>query len=190
MGRKCPKCNHENPDNTKFCGNCAAPLDKDARDAAATETLATPIEELTRGGVLSKRYEIIEELGKGGMGKVYKAFDRDIDEDVALKLIRPEISANKKIIACVVTLPLETGIHDWDKFCSSLRDLIDVFSTDPYWLLYRKSLDYVEKYSRKTVELAQKYNLESQFFLLLRRLELRQICLYLLSSFANALEVL
>jgi len=33
------------------------------------------------------------------MGKVYKAFDRDIDEDVALKLIRPEISANKKIIA-------------------------------------------------------------------------------------------
>jgi hypothetical protein len=77
-----------------------------------------------------------------------------------------EIDANKKIIACVVPPPLETGIHDWDKFCSSLKDLIDVFSTDPYWLLYRKSLDYVEKYSRKTVELAQKYNLESQLWCL------------------------
>jgi len=95
----CPKCQFENPDNTKFCGNCAYPFDMDFLDGSATETLATPIEKLTRGAVLSHRYEIIEELGKGGMGKVYKAFDRDIDENVAIKLIRPEISANRKIIA-------------------------------------------------------------------------------------------
>jgi serine/threonine protein kinase/tetratricopeptide (TPR) repeat protein len=98
MGKKCPKCGHENPDNTKFCGNCAAPLEKDAQELARTETIQTPVEDFTRGSVLSSRYEIIEELGKGGMGKVYKAFDRDIDEDVAIKLIRPEISTNKKII--------------------------------------------------------------------------------------------
>jgi len=87
-------------------------------------------------------------------------FLRDISQKVK------EIDTNKKIIACVVPPPLETGISDWDKFCSSLKDLIDVFSTDPYWLLYRKSLDYVEKYSRRTVELAQKYNLESQLWCL------------------------
>ncbi|MFC2163765.1 protein kinase [Acidobacteriota bacterium] len=98
MGKKCPKCSHENPDNTKFCGNCASPLDTEAQNGAATETLMKPIEELKRGSILSSRYEIIEELGKGGMGKVYKAFDREIDENVAIKLIRPEISANKKII--------------------------------------------------------------------------------------------
>jgi len=97
---KCPKCQYENPENTKFCGNCAAPLSipEETLDAP-TETLATPIPDITRGSILSERYEIIEEIGKGGMGKVYKAFDRDINENVALKIIRPEIAANTQVIA-------------------------------------------------------------------------------------------
>jgi len=43
-------------------------------------------------------YQIIEELGKGGMGKVYKAHDTEIKEKVALKLIKSEIAADKKTI--------------------------------------------------------------------------------------------
>ncbi|GAF90393.1 unnamed protein product, partial [marine sediment metagenome] len=43
-------------------------------------------------------YQIIEELGKGGMGKVYKAIDKEIDARVALKLIKPEIATDKKTI--------------------------------------------------------------------------------------------
>lgn len=77
-----------------------------------------------------------------------------------------QTNANKKVIACLVPPPLETGVSDWDNFCSSLKNVIDVFSTDPYWLLYRKSLDYVEKYSKKTVKLARKYGLESQLWCL------------------------
>jgi serine/threonine protein kinase len=53
---------------------------------------------LTRGSIFAKRYEIIEELGLGGMGKVYRVFDRKIDEEVALKLIRPEIVVDEKTI--------------------------------------------------------------------------------------------
>ena len=33
------------------------------------------------------KYRVIEELGKGGMGVVYKAHDPDIDREVAIKLI-------------------------------------------------------------------------------------------------------
>jgi Tol biopolymer transport system component/predicted Ser/Thr protein kinase len=40
----------------------------------------------------------MEELGYGGMGKVYKVFDKETDSKVALKLIRPEVAADKKTI--------------------------------------------------------------------------------------------
>ncbi|MFQ6052265.1 MAG: serine/threonine protein kinase [Candidatus Hydrothermarchaeota archaeon] len=40
----------------------------------------------------------MEELGKGGMGKVYKANDTKINEKIALKLIKPEVAADKKTI--------------------------------------------------------------------------------------------
>jgi serine/threonine protein kinase/Tfp pilus assembly protein PilF len=63
-----------------------------------TETLETPTEELTRGTTFAGRYEIIEELGKGGMGKVYRVEDKKIKEEVALKLIKPEIASDKMTI--------------------------------------------------------------------------------------------
>jgi tetratricopeptide (TPR) repeat protein/predicted Ser/Thr protein kinase len=94
---KCPKCLHQNPDDTIFCGKCAAQL-LDLEDMKITETLETPKEELTRGTRFAGRYEIIEELGRGGMGKVYRVEDKELDQEVALKLIKPEIASDKKII--------------------------------------------------------------------------------------------
>jgi len=96
---KCPKCNFENPDDTLYCGKCAAALHPSEEIAAPpTETLETPKEELTTGSTFAGRYQIIEELGKGGMGKVYKAQDTDLKEKVAIKLLKPEIAADKKTI--------------------------------------------------------------------------------------------
>jgi serine/threonine protein kinase len=96
---KCPECDFDNPDNTRFCGQCASPLPHAEEEPfSSTETLRTPIKELAIGTTFARRYQIIEELGKGGMGKVYKALDREVEEKVALKLIKPEIAAEEKTI--------------------------------------------------------------------------------------------
>ena len=97
MAIQCPKCQHENPDDTIYCGKCTTPL-KSPEDLGVTETVETPKEELTRGTTFAGRYEIIEELGRGGMGKVYRVEDTKLKQEVALKLIKPEIASDKKTI--------------------------------------------------------------------------------------------
>ena len=41
--------------------------------------------ELIPGSILKDRYEIKEQLGKGGMGAVYLAYDQALDQQVAVK---------------------------------------------------------------------------------------------------------
>jgi len=96
---KCPKCQADNPETKPFCADCGTPLPspKEHRPLV-TETLQTPVKELTRGTLFARRFEIIEELGKGGMGKVYRVFDKKVGEEVALKLIKPEIAAERDVI--------------------------------------------------------------------------------------------
>lgn len=43
-----------------------------------------------------KTYEIVEELGEGGMGRIYKAFDPTMDRYVALKVLKPDVPAMQK----------------------------------------------------------------------------------------------
>jgi serine/threonine protein kinase/Tfp pilus assembly protein PilF len=97
MSAKCPKCQFENPGDTRFCGNCAAPLKEDI-PPSFTKTLELPKKELPTGSTFAGRYQIIEELGTGGMGQVYKVLDTQINEKVALKLLQPEISADETTI--------------------------------------------------------------------------------------------
>jgi len=96
MTIECPKCQHKNPEDTAFCGKCGTPLS--SQESPPTKTLKTHKEELTRGTVFAHRYEIIEELGKGGMGKVYRVEDKRLNQEIALKLIKPEVAKNKKTI--------------------------------------------------------------------------------------------
>jgi HAMP domain-containing protein len=60
--------------------------------AAATQAIATAptAASLRPGSTLGGRYEIKELLGAGGMGVVYRAFDRELQEPVAIKTLRPE----------------------------------------------------------------------------------------------------
>ncbi len=96
---KCPSCGIENLEDSKFCRKCATPLpsSKDIPDSR-TETASTPIKELTTGSTFAGRYQIIEELGHGAAGKVYKVYDTKIKEKIALKLIKPEIASDRETL--------------------------------------------------------------------------------------------
>ena len=96
---KCPNCDLENPEDSKFCRECGTNIStSDDGQPSITQTIETPREELTTGSTFAGRYQIIEELGKGGMGRVYKVLDTEIQTKVALKLIEPEIASQENTI--------------------------------------------------------------------------------------------
>ena len=96
---RCPSCNFDNPSESSFCSKCGTQLTSPKGQVpAATETFQTPVHELATGSTLAGRYQVIEMLGKGGMGKVYRVLDKKLGEEVALKLIKPEIALDQNTL--------------------------------------------------------------------------------------------
>jgi len=97
---RCSECSFDNQENSRFCSRCGTPLPSFQNLASLTDTktLVTPISELVIGSVFANRYFVIEKLGQGGMGKVYRVLDKKLEEEIALKVLKPEIAVDKKTI--------------------------------------------------------------------------------------------
>ena len=101
------------------CPSCAAPIDAGAEACLACgRSLST----LALGSILASRYELQAVLGTGGMGLVYRAFDRLLEEDVAIKVLRTDLASNADAVrrfrgeiklARKVSHPNVCRIHDY-----------------------------------------------------------------------------
>jgi eukaryotic-like serine/threonine-protein kinase len=115
---QCPLCQAENPPTAEHCTKCSTPLP--LADMTITETTPGSVVRGTEawsvavtprpsseaaskgllepGTLLADRFEIIQLLGQGGMGAVYKGRDTELDRLIALKLIRPELASHPEIL--------------------------------------------------------------------------------------------
>src|SRR5437879_2578641 len=105
----CPACSHTNGEELVQCEECSTPLPFSDETIgtglhggwsvpAGDVVVATAMKPLTPGTILGERYEIIRLLGQGGMGAVYQARDRELERQVALKVIRGDMAANPEIL--------------------------------------------------------------------------------------------
>lgn len=91
---ECPKCHAENNEDSHFCGNCATPLGTlGAEQALLTKTLETTVHGPKAGDLIAGKYRVLGEIGRGGMGIVYKVEDIQLRRAAALKFLSPDSEA-------------------------------------------------------------------------------------------------
>jgi tetratricopeptide (TPR) repeat protein/predicted Ser/Thr protein kinase len=108
---ECPDCGADNADEARTCRACRRDFSDigvtiERSGIEKTEHSSSPAGfrvvsgsgRLVPGTDLSPRYHIKKQLGEGGMGEVYLAHDRELERDVALKLIRTDLATNQAII--------------------------------------------------------------------------------------------
>ncbi len=100
--------------------------------SAPTESLAAAPEDLVPGATLGQ-YRLIEQLGAGGMGEVYRAHDTELQRDVALKVVQASLASNSAAMTrfrrearllASVNHPNIATIHGFEETSAGVRFLV------------------------------------------------------------------
>lgn len=116
---KCPSCETQNPEDSRFCINCSTPLAfSDDTLIADSETIILPKTKFKPETIFADKYQIVEELGRGGMGVVYKAKDNKLKRFVALKFLPSAISGHKEAKLRFIKEAQTASILDHQNICT------------------------------------------------------------------------
>jgi serine/threonine protein kinase len=135
---RCQSCQSHLPDDAQFCASCGLPTARHSGDAATqldlqqetnadsprpTDGQHAPNDDPRVGMVLDSKYKLIESLGEGGMGSVFRAQRLHIGDEVAVKLLHRDLVREKQALerfrreartAAMIRHPNVVSIHDFN----------------------------------------------------------------------------
>src|ERR1700675_1459320 len=127
----CAHCHTPNPTSAGNCSRCGSGLDVGAEPAEGADVgFGATLEvsqsaSINTGTDFGPRYHVESLLGSGGMGKVYKARDRELERTVAIKVLRPDLMTDAQamqrfkhelLLASSISHPNILRIHDLGEY--------------------------------------------------------------------------
>src|SRR6476660_1782742 len=128
----CSSCNHSLPVEAQFCSNCGMATGEIVLRTTIQNSPETNAHLRSRdveaepdpriGLVLDSKYELLERLGEGGMGAVYRARRLHIGDEVAVKLLHADLVLEEQAVerfrrearsAAMISHPNVVSIHDF-----------------------------------------------------------------------------
>jgi len=92
--RPCPQCSSLCDETHQFCPSCGFPIGKVAPNNGEDPLI---------GRTLPGGFVILELIGVGGMGRVYRAEQTNLGRTVAVKIVHPHLSGEENAVARFIT---------------------------------------------------------------------------------------
>ena len=156
---KCQSCQEVLADDAQFCGSCGTPTASHPSNASTHIDVAQETnDEAPRftddryaqrpdprvGLILDSKYKLLESLGQGGMGSVFRAERLHIGDEVAVKLLHRDLVREKQALerfrreartAAMIRHPNVVSIHDFNDGSTDVSEAYIVMELVQGWSL-------------------------------------------------------